>query len=108
MPNNTVAGAPGEIRTPDPQIRSLVLYPAELRARSRLRENHRLPMPPATRVIAIAFTRHWQAPGVGRPAAPAMCTRGTACQPQLLFSAATSPMTALARRKPSAAIGMPA
>ena len=28
-------GAPGEIRTPDPQVRSLVLYPAELRARSR-------------------------------------------------------------------------
>ena len=27
------AGAPEEIRTPDPQIRSLVLYPAELRAR---------------------------------------------------------------------------
>ncbi len=26
-------GAPGGIRTPDPQIRSLVLYPAELRAR---------------------------------------------------------------------------
>src|SRR6476469_5409476 len=26
-------GAPEEIRTPDPQIRSLVLYPAELRAR---------------------------------------------------------------------------
>ena len=25
-------GAPGEIRTPGPQIRSLVLYPAELRA----------------------------------------------------------------------------
>jgi hypothetical protein len=25
-------GALGEIRTPDPQIRSLVLYPAELRA----------------------------------------------------------------------------
>ena len=25
-------GAPGGIRTPDPQIRSLVLYPAELRA----------------------------------------------------------------------------
>ena len=24
-------GAPGKIRTPDPQIRSLVLYPAELR-----------------------------------------------------------------------------
>ena len=29
-------GAPEEIRTPDPQIRSLVLYPAELRARFRL------------------------------------------------------------------------
>ena len=27
-----VDGAPEEIRTPDPQIRSLVLYPAELRA----------------------------------------------------------------------------
>ena len=30
-------GAPGRIRTSDPQIRSLVLYPAELRARGRLR-----------------------------------------------------------------------
>src|SRR5262245_64590284 len=28
-----LTGAPEEIRTPDPQIRSLVLYPAELRAR---------------------------------------------------------------------------
>jgi hypothetical protein len=41
------AGAPGEIRTPDPQIRSLVLYPAELRAR---------------RVLAIGFGAYWQAP----------------------------------------------
>src|SRR6185312_9875527 len=32
------SGAPGAIRTPDPQIRSLVLYPAELRARTGLRE----------------------------------------------------------------------
>jgi hypothetical protein len=31
IPNR--CGAPEEIRTPDPQIRSLVLYPAELRAR---------------------------------------------------------------------------
>ena len=38
-------GAPEEIRTPDPQIRSLVLYPAELRAR---------------RVVAIGFDLHWQ------------------------------------------------
>ena len=29
---NSKNGAPEEIRTPDPQIRSLVLYPAELRA----------------------------------------------------------------------------
>src|SRR6202041_264818 len=41
-------GAPGEIRTPDPQIRSLVLYPAELRAR---------------RVLAIGFAAYWQAQG---------------------------------------------
>ncbi len=27
-----IIGAPGRIRTPDPQIRSLVLYPAELPA----------------------------------------------------------------------------
>jgi hypothetical protein len=31
-------GAPGTIRTSDPQIRSLVLYPAELRAPLTLRE----------------------------------------------------------------------
>jgi len=29
------SGAPGRIRTPDPQIRSLVLYPAELPVRER-------------------------------------------------------------------------
>jgi hypothetical protein len=33
MSINDVDGAPGTIRTSDPQIRSLVLYPAELRAR---------------------------------------------------------------------------
>src|SRR6185369_16120712 len=32
FPTNMPIGALGEIRTPDPQIRSLVLYPAELRA----------------------------------------------------------------------------
>ena len=31
----TASGAPGEIRTPDPQVRSLVLYPTELRAREK-------------------------------------------------------------------------
>ena len=33
IPRMLNCGAPEEIRTPDPQIRSLVLYPAELRAR---------------------------------------------------------------------------
>jgi hypothetical protein len=32
-------GAPGEIRTPDPQVRSLVLYPAELRAHMKQKRN---------------------------------------------------------------------
>jgi hypothetical protein len=33
MPISKMDGAPGTIRTSDPQIRSLMLYPAELRAR---------------------------------------------------------------------------
>jgi|GEM_PF-623970 hypothetical protein len=32
MPNPLIIGAPEEIRTPDPLVRSQVLYPAELRA----------------------------------------------------------------------------
>ncbi len=39
-----INGALGEIRTPDPQIRSLVLYPAELRA--HLRSANYPPCPP--------------------------------------------------------------
>jgi hypothetical protein len=35
-------GAPGRIRTSDPQIRSLVLYPAELRALVTTREGEPL------------------------------------------------------------------
>ena len=31
----SLCGPPGEIRTPDTQVRSLVLYPAELRAEAR-------------------------------------------------------------------------
>jgi hypothetical protein len=45
MRDRKLAGAPGRIRTSDPQIRSLVLYPAELRAR---------------RVVAIGFNAQWQ------------------------------------------------
>jgi hypothetical protein len=44
-------GAPEEIRTPDPQIRSLVLYPAELRARrdriAKGEDGRRSPVKPA-------------------------------------------------------------
>jgi hypothetical protein len=50
-----LSGAPGEIRTPDPQIRSLVLYPAELRAR---------------RVVAIDFDASWQGDGQAVVALP--------------------------------------
>ena len=32
-PVSRITGAPGAIRTPDPLVRSQVLYPAELRAR---------------------------------------------------------------------------
>ena len=58
--NQRVAGAPEEIRTPDPQIRSLVLYPAELRALDSAagnrttapRHSYRLD-PPLARVGAV-------------------------------------------------------
>jgi hypothetical protein len=45
-------GAPEEIRTPDPQIRSLVLYPAELRARW-----YRGNVEPITRLAARAIAK---------------------------------------------------
>jgi hypothetical protein len=39
-----ISGAPGEVRTPSPQIRSLVLYPVELRAPDAVTASHaRLP-----------------------------------------------------------------
>src|SRR5215510_6493409 len=61
------AGAPEEIRTPDPQIRSLVLYPAELRARRAhraeisggVRGQNRAPRRPE-RAIAIGSVPRWQ------------------------------------------------
>src|ERR1700720_846560 len=57
MPIETCTiGAPGEIRTPDPQIRSLVLYPAELRAR---------------RVVAIGSAAQWQEGAMARRGLPA-------------------------------------
>src|ERR1700751_6289177 len=57
-------GAPEEIRTPDPQIRSLVLYPAELRAR---------------RVVAIGSAAQWQEGAMARRGFPArLCPAGPA------------------------------
>src|SRR4051794_16484758 len=47
-------GAPERIRTSDPQIRSLVLYPAELRARIGLRQclkNRKAGLGPARRSL---------------------------------------------------------
>src|SRR5262249_152684 len=62
---NPSAGAPEEIRTPDPQIRSLVLYPAELRARLAHRAGS---VPERTKSggsapLAMGFAPHWQFPG---------------------------------------------
>jgi alpha-pyrone synthase len=55
------AGAPEEIRTPDPQIRSLVLYPAELRALVRIaRKGSHAAIAPRNALIAIISSHHWQ------------------------------------------------
>ena len=56
------AGAPERIRTSDPQIRSLVLYPAELRARNGIRGGK----PPAGALSNTAHTQR-QATVFGRP-----------------------------------------
>src|SRR5262245_32986064 len=62
--NQWVGGAPEEIRTPDPQIRSLVLYPAELRAQIPVPEtghSYRFD-PPLARVDAFG-SRGLRGPG---------------------------------------------
>src|SRR5947209_2869012 len=55
------SGAPEEIRTPDPQIRSLVLYPAELRA--RVARAGKAPENSGSAAIAIGFGWGWQVAG---------------------------------------------
>src|SRR5262249_51655243 len=51
-------GAPGGTRTPDPQVRSLMLYPAELRARAWLAQSSsRLPRRPERHRTQRAFGR---------------------------------------------------
>ena len=57
-----LCGPPGEIRTPDTQVRSLVLYPAELRAEARslgfpLKKVKAMPEPAGKRG-RISVSRH--------------------------------------------------
>src|SRR5262249_59645500 len=68
--NQRVAGAPEEIRTPDPQIRSLVLYPAELRALEPLAKTG-----PRQHGIAIDLVTYWQ--GLPLAALPAPARRAS-------------------------------
>ena len=59
--NAKMHGAPEEIRTPDPQIRSLVLYPAELRARFSLTfrgAGPRMPHAFGMHFLQVAKARH--------------------------------------------------
>ena len=83
MPDSTLFGAPEEIRTPDPQIRSLVLYPAELRARLAHRAES-VPGPGKSggnAALAIGFGRHWQ---VRRRLDPGLdATSIRLCQPRV-------------------------
>jgi hypothetical protein len=69
-------GALGEIRTPDPQIRSLMLYPAELRARQAHHNGFAAKVTSLQRKI-IRF-RPPGTPGPRRPACP-LCRNGGAC-----------------------------
>ena len=63
------AGALGEIRTPDPRIRSPMLYPAELRARAwaRLPDLAGQGQHPASRPVAV-MSHHQTPPGSSMPA----------------------------------------
>src|SRR5262249_9093759 len=66
------SGAPEEIRTPDPQIRSKFLYPAELRARLAHRAGS-VPEPSKSGgngPLAIGFGRHWQGSASACPCHP--------------------------------------
>src|SRR5436853_6969111 len=76
-PQDTVAcsgvgGAPGTIRTSDPQIRSLMLYPAELRARVSL-DRDGLFRPPAFQNITGNAAKE----GFSYPLPPRLARSGT-------------------------------
>src|SRR5450631_187654 len=62
-------GAPGEIRTPDPQIRSLVLYPAELRAQMPLPVNRAAEGGHSYR-LGVSLARLWTRIAPARPHLP--------------------------------------
>jgi len=67
------AGAPGGIRTPDPQVRSLVLYPAELPARAR-RGGYRRSGGDASAAPRHAVRRLPARRGAGEPSGPGSST----------------------------------
>ena len=58
-----LSGAPERIRTSDPQIRSLVLYPAELRARMAVEDSASKAEKPAFKSRPAAPYRHGSPPG---------------------------------------------
>src|SRR5262249_35634038 len=83
-----VAGAPEEIRTPDPQIRSLVLYPAELRALEPLAKTG-----PRQHGIAIDLVTYWQ--GLPLAALPAPARRASCKDARMWRAACTNNSLAL-------------
>src|SRR5262249_31095727 len=83
-----VAGAPEEIRTPDPQIRSLVLYPAELRALEPLAKTG-----PRQHGIAIDLVTYWQ--GLPLAALPAPARRASCRDARMWRAACTNNSLAL-------------
>jgi hypothetical protein len=74
-------GAPGRIRTHDPQIRSLVLYPAELPVRAKGGGQNLGRSPPIGKRLAMrqagrqsqADPKHFSAPVRGRSHLEALC-----------------------------------
>ena len=83
-------GAPGETRTPDPQVRSLMLYPTELRARGRDCKGRSVRVP--NRNEADQLTA---APAANNTCTVAICLRSEASrkalEPSPLVSFASAP-----------------
>ena|SRR6266404_2683669 len=88
-------GAPGEIRTPDLQLRRLPLYPAELRARSLQSTSGFQPH----QMLDRQLSRFRRDPSQGRAGLPAAAaTAATAALAPTTSAATTAPGTALRLR----------